>query len=183
MEADIQAVFQEQEGVEIRENGTQAVIESILPGEEVILTAVAELPDDFTEEKLLNTVLVRPEGDEKKGKSDEAEVMVEQKLPKTPVSSNRKLNAPQKTPTVSPASRPSSGQGRTTYTVTTAPGTVYSGTGTQTDGKGTAYTTAPKTSDESPLLLLTVLAGAAGAVIVMIGGYRLRKNKINKNNR
>ena len=68
LKADVQAVFEEQEGVELRENGTQAVIASILPKEEIVLTAKAKLPSDFTEEELINTVLVFPEGEEEKGK-------------------------------------------------------------------------------------------------------------------
>lgn len=159
--------------MELRENGTQAVIASILPGEEVILTATAEIPEDFTEEELINSVLVSAEGGEKGGKSDQVAVTVEQELPKRPVSSNQKLNSPQQTP----AATPTSGQSRTSYLITATPGTAYYTAGTQTDGKGTAYTSPPKTGDESPVLLLIVLAGGAGAVIFIILRYRSRRNK------
>ncbi len=160
--------------MELRENGTQAVIESILPGEEVILTATAEIPKGFTEEELINTALVYPEGEEEKGKSDQAEVIVKQKTPKDPVSGNKKAKSPQKTPTASP----SPGQSRRSYVVTAAPGTSYSVTGTQTDGKGSGYvSSSPKTGDESPLLPLLLLAGGGGAVIFLILRYRCRHKK------
>ncbi len=162
--------------MELRENGTQAVISSILPGEEVVLTASAKIPPDFTEEELINTVLVFPEGEEEKGKSDQAVVVVE-KQPKPSVSMNKRLNAPRTTPAVSPAHTPASGQNRTSYVVTASPGTVYSAAGTQTDGKGSTYAASPKTGDESPLLLLAVLAGGAGAVIIIILCCHLRRKK------
>lgn len=173
LKADIQAVFREQEGVELRENGTQAVIASILPGEEIVLTADARLPSDFTEEELINTVLVYPEGEDEKGKSDKAAVVVEKQQPKPSVSGNKRLSAPKSTPSAVPSHTPASGTSRP-YTVTAAPGTAYSGTGTQTDGKGTVYASSPKTGDESPLLLLIGLTGGAAAVILVIWRYRLR---------
>lgn len=175
LKADVQAVFEEQEGVELRENGTQAVIASILPKEEIVLTAKAKLPSDFTEEELINTVLVFPEGEEEKGKSDDAAVAVEKQQPKPPVSSNKRLSAPKKTPAASLSQAPSSGPNRS-YTATAVPGTVYSA-GTQTDGKGTVYTTSPKTGDESPLLFLLAVTAGAGAVSIVILRCRFRRGK------
>lgn len=173
LQADIQAVFQEQEGVELRENGTQAVIASILPGEEVILTASAKIPLDFTEEELINTVLVFPEGAEEKGKSDQAAVIVEKEEPGHSVSNNKKLNPP--------AAAPASGQSATPRVVTATPGMVYSAAGTQADGRGTTYASSPKTGDDSQLLLLTAAAGGAGGVIFLILRYyfRRKKNRVN----
>lgn len=65
--ADVQAVFQERETAAISGNGTEARIESILPGEEAVLTAVAKIPADFAEESLVNTALAYPEGREDLG--------------------------------------------------------------------------------------------------------------------
>lgn len=160
--------------MELRRNGMEAVIDSILPGEEIVLTAKAQLPLDFTEEELINTVLVFPEGEEEKGKSDQAVVDVEKKEPKPSVSSNKKLSPPKKTPAAAQSPVPTSGQSRT-YAAAATPGTVYSATGAQTDGKGTVYTSSPKTGDESPLLLFTVLAAGAGAVSLAIWRWRRRR--------
>lgn len=173
--ADIHAVFQEQEGVALKKEGTQAVIESILPGEEVILTATAKIPQDLTEEELINTVLVSPDGGKGKERSDQAAVSVKKILPGNTVSGDKKQQSlPDKV--VSPTTSPkTSSVPNNSYTAASTPRTAYAA-GTGTDGKGGTSVTSPKTEDDTPLLPLIVLFVAAGTGILVLR-YRWKKRR------
>lgn len=100
---DVQAVFQEQEGVGIKEDGTQAVIESIRPGEEVILTATAKIPEGSAEEELINTVLASPDGGKGPEKTSQAAVIVKRTVSEDTVSGDQIQQPPQDTATDIPA--------------------------------------------------------------------------------
>lgn len=95
--ADIQAVFQKQEGVAIEEDGAQAVIESILPGKEVVLTALAKIPANAAAGELLNTASASPKGEHAQEKSAQASVRIEKKVSENSISSNAKPSASENT--------------------------------------------------------------------------------------
>lgn len=73
----VQAVFQEQEGVSLNEEGNQAYVDSIEPGAKVVLEAKVKLPEDFDSQELINMAVVSVEGENKK--EDEASVKVAEK--------------------------------------------------------------------------------------------------------
>lgn len=167
LKANIQARFQKQAHVSLRKGGTQAWIESILPGEEVVLTATARIPFNFTEEELINTVLVSLDGQEGKEKSAEASATVKKKLPGTSVSGN--MNHPlteKKKASATEEPKNSSQQGNRTAAAT--PRASYTSTGAGTDGRGVAASTSPKTEDNAPLAPLLLLLGIAGIGVVTL---------------
>ncbi len=199
-QADIRAVFQEQEGVVLREEGTQAVIESILPGEEVSLTATAEIPEDLTEEELINTVLVSPDGGNGQEKTSQVTVIVKKPVSGDAVSGDavsgdtvsgdtvsgdKGQQSPQDTITATPATvspGASSANGSHTVTATPRPGTgtsTGSGTGTSTGtstGNGTGGKgSAPNTGDRTPILPLILLLGVSGIILLILGYCRKRR--------
>lgn len=171
MEADIQAVFQEQKGVVIKKGGTQAVIESILPGQEVVLRAEARIPQDFTEEELINTVLVSPDDGKGREGSDQAKVLV--KKGDSTVSGNKRQKPLQKK-TVSPTVSPRTLSSPNSHTVASAPRTSYAA---GADGKGSTSVTAPKTNDDTPFVLLVVLSGVSGTAALVLRHCRKRRRQ------
>lgn len=197
-EADIQARIQAQEFVTVSENEAEAHIESILPGEEAVLTAVAKIPADFTEEKLVNTALAYPDGQENLGKSAEASVQVK-KIPEDGAVSGNIKQPPMKdgkdnekdggkenekeeekkgTATVTP--KPLNAQsGQSASTVTPRPS--YSSTTGGTDGGkgsiGSATSTSPKTEDSAPLAALFLLLGISGAAIGILLYMKIHRKK------
>ncbi len=173
--ADIRAVFQEQTGVVLEKDKTQAVIESILPGEEVVLTATAKIPPDFKDGGLTNTVLVAPEGEKDKERSDQAVVVVKRVLSSNTVSVDKKQKPlPEKK--VSPTAAPKiSSVPNSPYAA--IPRTAYANTGVGTEGKTGTAVTAPKTGDDAPVLPLLILALLAGAAVFILWRYHRKRGR------
>ncbi len=166
MQADIQAVFEEQEGVTLQKDGTQAVVESILPGEEVILIAVATVPPGFTEEELINTVLVAPEGMEGSEKTSQAVSTVKRTASENSQSGNKIPQYGQNaslTPTTPP-------KASATVTAAATMRPAQSGTGTGSDGKPSA--TSPSTGDDTPVVPLVILLAISGGGAAALAYWR-----------
>ena len=166
MQADIQAVFEEQEGVTLQKDGTQAVVESILPGEEVILIAVATVPPGFTEEELINTVLVAPEGMEGSEKTSQAVSTVKRTASENSQSGNKIPQYGQDaslTPTTPP-------KASATVTAAATMRPAQTGTGTGSDGKPSA--TSPSTGDDTPVVPLVILLAISGGGAAALAYWR-----------
>lgn len=193
--ADVQAVFQERETAAISGNGTEARIESILPGEEAVLTAVAKIPADFAEESLVNTALAYPEGREDLGKSAKASVQVK-KIPagdalsgnvkqppmkdgKDDEKNNGKENEKEEEKKEAATATPKALYGQNGQSASAAtPRPSYTSTAGGTNGsKGDAASTSPKTEDSAPLAPLFFLLGISGAAIGELLYMKFHKKK------
>ncbi len=185
-QTDIQARFQEQESVTVSKNEAKARIANILPGEEAVLTAVAEIPADFAEEKLVNTALAYPDGQKDLGKSAEVSVQVKKisandaasgniKQPpmkdgmddeKDNEKENGKEEEKKETATVTPKPlNAQSGQSAPTATPRPSYSSTTGGTDGSKGGMGSTTSTSPKTEDSAPLVALSLLLGISGAAI------------------
>lgn len=172
-EADVKAEFQEQEGVTLNQDRTEASVPSILPGEEVRLTAVAQIPEDFEKEELINMAIVQPEGEEPK--QDDVQVKVEQPNPpeptETPEPSETPLpsTTPAVTQTPAPTATPDTlkGDGNTLKGSSSPKGT--------TDSRGSL-----KTGDDTPVGAWKIVAGGTAltaALAAVLLYLRRRKGK------
>lgn len=74
----VTAKFLPEEGVSLNPDQTEAFYPQLLPGEELLLRSEVTLPWDFTEEKLLNQVLVVTDETSRTEKSAEAEILIQQ---------------------------------------------------------------------------------------------------------
>lgn len=107
LNANVEAAFAPQEGVIISENGTKAQIEEILPGNTWVLKASAIIPENFTDEKLINVALVTVEGEEEDiSQEGKSEITVEQATP-APTESQKPTETPTPTETPAPTDTPS----------------------------------------------------------------------------
>lgn len=176
VKANIQAKFQKQDRVSLRKGGTQAWIESILPGEEIVLTATARIPSNFTEEELINTVLVSLDGQEGIEKSAEASAIVKKKLPGTSVSGNMNHALTEKKK-ASATVEPKNSSQQNSHSAAATPRASYATTGAGTDGRGVAASTSPKTEDTAPLAPLLLLLGIAGIGVVILLCIRFSPKK------
>lgn len=174
--ANVKARFHEQEGVQITDDGTKALIDKIDPGSQVVLKAYAVIPADFTDEKLVNVALVSVKDEEKDvSQEGKAEVIVEEVSP-TPT------EEPTKTPSVSPI--PTDMPEPTITIQGTATAAPKSQTKLTPDGyssqKGTLSSQSPKTGDDSPVAFW-LLAGGLGALVgVTALLLRRQKGKVEK---
>lgn len=192
--AGVQAVFAEQSGVEISENGTKALIGAILPGTTFVLKASAQIPEGFSDEKLVNVAIVSVE-DGKEGISQEgkAEIEIKEEPTGTPtptdtptptaVPTKEPADTPKLTPEITESPVPSATPQMTlTPTKKLSPDTTYS------PYKGTVKGTVsgasnPKTGDTSPILLWLIIGGTGGilgAAILFWNRGKKEKGKVEK---
>ncbi|MGI6069912.1 MAG: DUF7507 domain-containing protein [Blautia sp.] len=176
--AHVTARFREQEGVEITENGTKALIPEIQPGSQAVLKAYAVIPEDFTEEKLVNVAVVSVKDEDKEiSQEGQAEITVEEE---TPAPTQEPKETPTDTPAPTETSVPTKAPQVTNH-VTQMPKTQAKlSPDTYSSYKGTVGGASPKTGDDSPVAFW-LLAGGLGALLgVTVFLFRKQKGNIEK---
>lgn len=145
--------FLEKEGVTLNKDKTKARIDEIKPGCAVSLQAEITLPKDTVSQELINEVTVTAAETGDKTVTSQAKVQIYQSVDETEKTEEKNEEEKEKEPekTAGTADDPGSGSG----------------------GENSSGKEAPKTGDETPILLFVLLICAAGSVT----GFLLYRRK------